>query len=120
MAKTVEEYLALGFDRAAAEYFAAGRKKLVGVEANDDFTLTLTFEGGERRLYDAKPLLQEGTVFAPFRDLRNFRRVYLDAQNDVAWDIDPAVDSEKVWSNKIDLCPDSCYLDSTPIRPAGR
>ena len=25
------------------------------------------------------------------------------------------VDSEKVWSNKIDICPDSSYLDSVPI-----
>lgn len=33
----------------------------------------------------------------------NFRRVYLDGQHCVAWDIDPSVDSEKVWSNKVDL-----------------
>lgn len=31
------------------------------------------------------------------------------------WDVDPAVDSSKVWSNKVDLCPDSCYIDSIPI-----
>lgn len=45
----------------------------------------------------------------------NFRQVYLDGQHCVAWDIDPSVDSEKVWSNKVDLCPDSCYIDSVPL-----
>ena len=29
--------------------------------------------------------------------------------------VDPDVDSEKVWSNKVDLCPDSCYIDSVPV-----
>ena len=44
-----------------------------------------------------------------------FRRVYLYNQHCVSWDIDPAVDSNIVWSNKIDLCLDSCYIDSIPI-----
>ena len=30
-------------------------------------------------------------------------------------DIDPNVDSDVVWNNKVDLCPDSCYVDSVPI-----
>ncbi len=41
MSKTVEFYFNKGFDRKSAEYFASGRK-LVGVQPNDDFTLTLT------------------------------------------------------------------------------
>lgn len=32
-----------------------------------------------------------------------------------AWDIDPNIDSNKVWSNKVDLCPDGCYIDSVPV-----
>lgn len=66
MSKTVDFYLSKGFDRKSAEYFASGRKKLVGVQPNDDFTLTLTFDNGEVRLYDVKPLLQKDTVFEPF------------------------------------------------------
>lgn len=46
---------------------------------------------------------------------QNFERVYVDAQHSVAWDIDPNVDSDVVWSNKVDLCPDTCYIDSVPI-----
>ena len=27
----------------------------------------------------------------------------------------PNVDSNEVWENKVDLCPDSCYMDSVPV-----
>ena len=52
MANTVDYYLSKGFDRLAAEYFASGRKRIIGVSANDDFTLTIRFDNGEQRLYD--------------------------------------------------------------------
>ena len=115
MANTAEYYLSQGLDRKTAEYFAAGRRKITGVVPNDDFTLTIRFDNGERRLYDMRPLLRKGTVFEPFLRMENFRRVYVDGTHAVAWDIDPSIDSEKVWSNKVDLCPDSCYIDSVPI-----
>lgn len=115
MAHTVEYYLSKGFDRRTAEYFASGRKKIIGVVPNSDFTLTICFEGGERRLYDMRPFLKKGTVFEPFIDPDDFRRVYVDDTNCVAWDIDPNVDSRVVWNNKVDLCPDGCYVDSVPI-----
>lgn len=115
MPNTVAYYLSKGFDRQAAIYFAGGRKRITAVLPNDDFTLTLSFDNGEKRLYDARPLLSKGTVFEPLSDIEVFRRVYLDEQHCIAWDIDPTVDSREVWSNKLDLCPDSCYLDSTPI-----
>ena len=115
MGKSVDYYLSIGCDQKMAEYFAAGRRRITGVVPNDNYTLTLTFDNGEKRLYNAAPLLQAGTVFAPFRELENFRRVYLDESNCVSWDIDPMVDSSVVWSNKVDLCPDSCYVDSVPL-----
>ncbi|MBO5969526.1 MAG: DUF2442 domain-containing protein [Clostridia bacterium] len=115
MNQSVEYFLSKGCDQKTAEYFAAGRRQITNVVPNEDFTLTLTFDNGEVRLYDVAPLLQPGTVFSPFRDIANFCRVYLDDCHCVAWDIDPAVDSNVVWSNKVDLCPDSCYVDSRPI-----
>lgn len=115
MEKNAEYYLSKGYDQKTAEYFASGRRKIVRVVPNEDFTLTLTFDNGEKRLYNAQPLLKADTVFAPFRDWRNFRRVYLDESHCVSWDIDPEIDSGKVWSNKVDLCPDSCYVDSVPL-----
>lgn len=113
--QSVDYYLSKGFDRPMAEYYANGRRRIVSVKANDDFTLTLRFDNGETRIYDVSPLLRPGTVFASFADLNNFRRVYLDEQHCVAWDIDPTIDSNEVWNNKVDLCPDVCYVDSVPV-----
>lgn len=115
MMNTVNDFLAKGFDRKTAEYFADGRKTITSVTANDDFTLTIGFDNGEIRLYDMRPFLKKGTVFEPFMKLENFRRVYVDDTHCIAWDIDPTVDSNKVWKNKVDLCPDGCYLDSVPV-----
>ena len=86
--KRVQDYLSRGFDRKTAEYFASGRKRITSVTANDDFSLRLCFDNGEVRLLDCEPLLEVGTVFAPFRELSNFKRVYLDEFNCVSWDID--------------------------------
>lgn len=94
-------------------YFAGGGRKLVGVTPNDDYTLLLQFDNGENRLYDVKPL--DG-VFACLKPLDVFKRVYIDDCGCPAWDKDPKIDSSVVWSNKIDLCPDSCYLDSVEVK----
>ena len=113
--KTIEYYQSKGFDLKTAEYFATGIKEIVAVAANDDFTLTISFDNGEKRLYDVLPFLKKGTVFEPFMDIENFRRVYVDNQHSISWDIDPTVDSEKVWNNKVDICPDASYINSIPI-----
>ena len=115
MERSVEYYLSKGLDRKMAEYFASGRRKITGVTANDDFTLTILFDNGELRMLDMHDTLQPGTVFEPFMDIKNFRRVYVDEFHSIAWDIDPNVDSEVVWRNKVDLCPDACYVDSVPV-----
>lgn len=115
MGKSVEYYLSRGCDQKMAEYFASGRRQIEKVVPNEDFTLVLTFDNGQTRLYDVRPLLHGGTVFAPFREWENFRRVYLDENHCVSWDIDPNTDSSKVWGNKVDLCPDKCYVDSVPF-----
>lgn len=112
--KPVEYYLSKGFDQKTAEYFSNGRRQITGVKANPDFTLTISFDNGEQRRYDMWPLLQRGTVFEPFMSLDNFNRVYVDDTHCIAWDIDPNIDSNVVWSNKVDLSPDGCYIDSVP------
>lgn len=115
MSKSVEYYLSQGFDRLVAEYFATGRKKLVAVAPQENFSLLLTYENGEKRVLDMKSTLEQGGVFTPFRQYENFKRVYIDDCNNVAWDIDPNIDSNVVWNNKVDICSDSCYVDSVPL-----
>lgn len=115
MVDKVNYYLSKGFDQKTAEYYASGRRKIVSVFPNDDFTLLLTFDNGEKRLYDMKPFIKKGTVFKMLGDLNLFKRVYLDENRAVSWDKDPAVDSRKVWNNKIDICPDTSYMDSVPV-----
>ena len=113
--KDIEYYLKRGFDRRTAEYFAAGRRTIVSVTPTEDFTVLLTFDNGERRRLDMRPSIKPGTVFAFLADPANFLRVYLDESHCVCWDIDPLLDSRKVWSNKVDISPDTCYLDSLPV-----
>lgn len=115
MGRDAAYYRSRGFDDVTARYFASGRRKVISAAANPDFTLTLGFDNGEIRLYDAKPLLKAGTVFEPFAKFENFRRVYVYDTGAAAWDIDPCVDSSVVWSNKVDLSPDTCYLESRPV-----
>ena len=55
MPKTVEQYLAKGLDQKTAEYYAAGRRRIVAVEPNDDFTLTL----GQHRTNAAIRIIQQ-------------------------------------------------------------
>ncbi len=115
MGNSIEYYLSKGFDEKMAAYYASGRKKILAVDPNPDFTLTLHFDNGEIRNLDMRSTLQKGTVFEPFMRYENFKRVYVDDCDCVAWDIDPNVDSNEAWDNKVDLCPDSCYVDSTPV-----
>ncbi len=115
MKRDYDFYISRGYEPRAAAYFASGRRKITAVVPNDDFTLTLTFDNGEKRIFDVAPLIEVGTVFETFADIKHFRRVYLDDTHCIAWDIDPNIDSNEVWNNKVDLCPDTCYLDSVPL-----
>ena len=115
MPNTVEYYLSKGFDKRMAEYCAGGRKKITAVSPRPDFTLLLTFDNTEKKILDLKPMLKKGGVFAPLRNYDNFVRVYIDDCGCAAWDIDPNVDSNIVWNNKVDLSSDSCYVDSVPL-----
>ena len=112
---SIDEYISRGFSRPMAEYFASGRRKILSVVPEDDSTLLLGFDNGELRRLDVKPLICPGSVFAFLADPAAFRRVYLDENAAVSWDIDPETDSLLVWSNKVDLDPDGCYVDSVPV-----
>ena len=105
MPSSVEYYLSKGFDEKTARYFAEGRR----------FAVSVTFDNGEIRSFDATPLIKDGSVFAFLKDEDAFSRVYVDENHSIAWDKDPNVDSNVEWSNKVDISSDTCYLDGIPM-----
>jgi hypothetical protein len=74
---------------------------VVDVEPHDDYTLTLTFENAERRLFDMKPHL-DAPVFRPLRDLDVFYRVKV-------------VYGSLEWPDERDLAYDMLYAQSVPV-----
>lgn len=67
------------------------------VEADQDYTLLITFNNGEQKRVDVKLYLNIG-VFNELKELGIFCSVK------------PFLGSIQ-WSNEIDLCPDTLYLD---------
>ncbi|MCL2544751.1 MAG: DUF2442 domain-containing protein [Clostridia bacterium] len=66
----------------------------------DDYMLHLTFTNGDRRIFDAKPLLS----FEAFKPLENGQ---LFGSVKVAY-------GSVLWPNDIDYCPDTLYAESKP------
>ena len=104
-------YIKREFDRKVAEYFASGRWRATSGKALLNKSILVTFDNGEARFYDMVFMIRPGTVFAFFADEAAFECAYIDENNDIAWDIDPEVDSTVVWSNKVDISADTCYLE---------
>jgi hypothetical protein len=84
--------------------------KIVDVVANDDFSLTLTFDNNEVRVYDMKNKLFG--VFKILNDINKFKEVFIDEKGDVAWDKDKNLDSSIHWNNRLDICKDVVYMNS--------
>lgn len=112
--RTVEYYLEKGVPLPYAQYYASGTKKIVNAIPNDDYTVTILFDNGEKRNLDIKPIIKEGNVFKHIQPLEAFKRLYIDECNTICWDIDPNIDSNIVYENKIDLSPEFCYVESIP------
>ena len=62
--------------------------KVTQAVAGENYTVYTYFHDGTVRLFDARPLLEQGGVFLPLRDMDFFRK-HLTVMNDaVAWDMD--------------------------------
>ncbi len=94
------------------KYLDSGRKNIIKVTPNDNYSLTITFDNKEIRTYDMSEKLTG--VFEVLKDKSKFNNVFLDEFGNIAWDRDINIDSDKIWNNRIDLCSDSVYMDSTP------
>jgi len=79
--------------------------RVKSVVPTDDYTLLLTFRNGERRVFDAKPLLE----FPVFRSLKNPKFFHL---------MQVSLGSV-AWPNDIDYCPDTLYAESVPADAGG-
>ena len=61
--------------------------KVLQAVAGEDFTVYLYFNDGSVRLYDAKPLLALGGVFAPLQDEAFFKSRLTVLNDTAAWDV---------------------------------
>lgn len=71
------------------------------VKPNTDYTLIITFNNGEVKLFDVKPYLNIG-IFKELKDMSIFNSVK------------PFLGSIQ-WKNGQDLCPDTLYLESIKV-----
>jgi len=95
------------------KYFEKGERRITKVAPNDDYSLTVTFDNGEVRIYDMSNNLYG--VFEVLKDKNKFNEVFIDEFGNIAWERDKNIDSTKEWNNKIDICKDSVYMDSKPM-----
>jgi len=72
------------------------------VRPQDDYLLLLTFENGEKRIFDLKPYLNKG-VFTRLKSPALFKTAR-------------AVSGSVEWQGEIDLSYDTLYLSSTPVK----
>jgi len=77
-------------------YFSVKR-----VEPQDDFTLIVTFESGERKRFDMKPYLDTG-VFKQLKDISVFGTAHV-SFNTVAWENDVDFDPEALYEGGLPL-----------------
>lgn len=73
--------------------------RIITVIPTDDYKLRLTFNNGERGIYDCSALLNFG-VFAELKDTAYFKQVKV-------------LDGTVKWPHEQDICPDTLYLDSS-------
>lgn len=70
----------------------------------EDFTLILLFESGELRILDMTPFISGEGIWGQLRDWDLFSKVQV--QEDFGG---------LVWTDELDYCPDSAYMDSEPL-----
>lgn len=72
------------------------------VRPQDDYCLLLTFENGEKRIFDLKPYLDKG-VFTRLKNAALFKTARV-------------VSGSVEWIGEIDLSYDTLYLSSIPVK----
>ncbi len=69
------------------------------VEPLEDYQLLLTFENGEKRIFDMKPYLDKG-IFQELKDSKMFRTVRVSFDS-IEWDNQADIDPEILYEKSI-------------------
>ena len=73
--------------------------RVVSVETCPDYKILLTFQNGEKKTYDVRPLFE----LPAYRKIRN------------VFDAAKVEYGTVVWPGDIDISPDTLYLKGTPV-----
>ena len=78
--------------------------KIIHVNVLQDYKIKLKFDDGQQGIVDLSHLVGKG-VFSSWNDYNTFQNVKI------------GTSGELVWSDQIDICPDSLYLKMTNQKP---
>lgn len=73
----------------------------IDVIATDNYELILSFNNGEKRVFDVKPYLSD-KYWAPLKNIYKFKKVKLNGIT-------------AAWDDVIDFCPDELYQNSVLV-----
>lgn len=79
-------------------------RRIIEVEAREDYRLWIRFEDGTEGEVDLRGLVGKG-VFESWQDPREYRKVRIDPETHTV-----------AWPNGVELCPDSLYEDLAGAR----
>lgn len=77
-------------------------REIIEVKPLKDYQLLLTFDNQEKKIKDMKPYLRKG-VFKKIKDKTVFEKVKISC-------------GTICWEGDIDLCPDTLYETSSPVK----
>jgi hypothetical protein len=80
--------------------------KVITVEANDDYSLSLKFSDGSFRRFDVKPYLNLG-VFQELKNLDYFKLARITF-------------GTVQWPNEQDISPETLYMDGVTVSESGQ
>jgi hypothetical protein len=76
-------------------------KAVIGVIPSDNYKLILTFDSGEKRLFNMIPYLNHG-IFSELQDVDLFNTVKIDFDT-ISWDNDADLDPEILYKESVEL-----------------
>jgi hypothetical protein len=74
---------------------------LLEVEPRNNYTLLLTFETGEKKIFDFKPKLQQ-ELYRPLKDINLFMKAH-----NAGFGV--------IWNDTIDIAAEPLYYNGTPV-----